>query len=117
MREVQMKECTENLANGQAGIAILMKEPSLERRKEMVLAQSSLFLVFSSPETGWTISTSQHARDGACGRVHALLDERQELALIPLECVVYREDDLLWLEDEAEDAAAPNKETDIKPHC
>lgn len=32
-----------------------------------------------------------------------------------LDCMVYGEDDLLWLEGDAEDAAVPDKETDIKP--
>jgi transportin-1 len=32
-----------------------------------------------------------------------------------LDCMVYGEDDLLWMEGDAEDAAVPDKETDIKP--
>ncbi|ESK86629.1 importin beta-2 [Moniliophthora roreri MCA 2997] len=33
-----------------------------------------------------------------------------------LDCMVYGEDDLLWLEGDAEDSAVPDKETDIKSH-
>jgi len=33
-----------------------------------------------------------------------------------LGCMIYGEDDLLWLEGLAEDAAVPDKETDTKPH-
>ena len=32
-----------------------------------------------------------------------------------LDCMVYGDDDLLWLEGDTEDAAVPDKETDIKP--
>lgn len=32
-----------------------------------------------------------------------------------LDCMMYGEDDLLWLEGDAEDAAIPDKDTDIKP--
>ena len=32
-----------------------------------------------------------------------------------LECMVYGEDDLLWLDADADDAAVPDKDTDIKP--
>ena len=32
-----------------------------------------------------------------------------------LDCMVYGDDDLLWLEGDAEDATVPDKETDIKP--
>lgn len=33
-----------------------------------------------------------------------------------LNCMLYSEDNLLWLNAEAEDAAVPDKDTDIKPH-
>lgn len=32
-----------------------------------------------------------------------------------LDCMIYGEDDLLWLENDVEDANVPDKETDIKP--
>ncbi|KAF9012676.1 transportin-PC [Cyathus striatus] len=44
--------------------------------------------------------------------LHPLLDK---VAPVLLDCMVYGEDDLLWLEGDAEDAAVPDKETDIKP--
>jgi len=37
------------------------------------------------------------------------------VAPVLLDCMVYGEDDLLWMEGDAEDAAVPDKETDIKP--
>ncbi|KAL0955693.1 hypothetical protein HGRIS_001916 [Hohenbuehelia grisea] len=44
--------------------------------------------------------------------LHPLLDR---VAPVLLDCMIYGEDDLLWLEGDAEDAAVPDKETDIKP--
>lgn len=38
-----------------------------------------------------------------------------KVAPVLLECMVYGEDDLLWLDADADDAAVPDKETDIKP--
>ncbi|TFL07426.1 armadillo-type protein [Pterulicium gracile] len=44
--------------------------------------------------------------------LHPLLGK---VAPVLLDCMVYGEDDLLWLEGDAEDANVPDKETDIKP--
>jgi transportin-1 len=44
--------------------------------------------------------------------LHPLLGK---VAPVLLDCMVYGEDDLLWLEGDAEDAAVPDKESDIKP--
>ncbi|KAF7295959.1 Importin beta-2 subunit [Mycena kentingensis (nom. inval.)] len=44
--------------------------------------------------------------------LHPLLPK---VAPVLLDCMVYGEDDLLWLEGDAEDAEVPDKETDIKP--
>ncbi|KAL9712234.1 hypothetical protein Ac2012v2_005312 [Leucoagaricus gongylophorus] len=44
--------------------------------------------------------------------LHPLLGK---VAPVLLDCMVYGEDDLLWLEGDAEDATVPDKETDIKP--
>lgn len=44
--------------------------------------------------------------------LHPLLNR---VAPVLLDCMVYGEDDLLWLEGDADDAAIPDKETDIKP--
>lgn len=44
--------------------------------------------------------------------LHPLL---AKVAPVLLDCMVYGEDDLLWLEGDVEDAAVPDKETDIKP--
>jgi transportin-1 len=44
--------------------------------------------------------------------LHPLL---AKVAPVLLDCMVYGEDDLLWLEGDAEDAAVPDKEQDIKP--
>jgi len=44
--------------------------------------------------------------------LHPLLER---VAPVLLDCMIYGEDDLLWLEGDAEDAAVPDKETDIKP--
>ncbi|KAG6816592.1 hypothetical protein H0H87_004818 [Tephrocybe sp. NHM501043] len=44
--------------------------------------------------------------------LHPLLGK---VAPVLLDCMVYGEDDLLWLEADAEDAAVPDKEQDIKP--
>ncbi|KAH9920928.1 ARM repeat-containing protein [Fomitopsis serialis] len=44
--------------------------------------------------------------------LHPLLGK---VAPVLLDCMVYGEDDLLWLDADAEDAAVPDKETDIKP--
>ena len=38
-----------------------------------------------------------------------------QVAPVLLDCMVYGEDDLIWLENDAEDAAVPDKDTDIKP--
>ncbi|KAJ3554427.1 hypothetical protein NM688_g3116 [Phlebia brevispora] len=38
-----------------------------------------------------------------------------KVAPVLLDCMVYGEDDLLWLEGDAEDTNVPDKETDIKP--
>ena len=38
-----------------------------------------------------------------------------KVAPVLLECMVYGEDDLLWLDGDAEDSNVPDKETDIKP--
>ena len=38
-----------------------------------------------------------------------------KVAPVLLDCIIYSEDDLLWLDDQVDDAAAPDKETDIKP--
>ncbi|KAJ7579308.1 armadillo-type protein [Mycena floridula] len=39
----------------------------------------------------------------------------EKVAPVLLDCMVYGEDDLLWLEGDAEDAQVPDKDTDIKP--
>lgn len=44
--------------------------------------------------------------------LHPLLPR---VAPVLLDCMIYSEDDLLWLEGDEEDAAVPDKETDIKP--
>ncbi|KAJ8473858.1 hypothetical protein ONZ51_g7600 [Trametes cubensis] len=44
--------------------------------------------------------------------LHPLL---AKVAPVLLDCMVYSEDDLLWLQGDDEDAAVPDKETDIKP--
>ncbi|KAH7883240.1 armadillo-type protein [Phlebopus sp. FC_14] len=44
--------------------------------------------------------------------LHPLLGR---VAPVLLDCMVYGEDDLLWLEGDAEDTTVPDKETDIKP--
>ncbi|KAJ7658544.1 armadillo-type protein [Mycena rosella] len=44
--------------------------------------------------------------------LHPLLGK---VAPVLLDCMIYGEDDLLWLEGDAEDAAVPDKDTDIKP--
>lgn len=44
--------------------------------------------------------------------LHPLL---AKVAPVLLDCMIYGEDDLLWLEGDLEDAAIPDKETDIKP--
>ncbi|KAG6853517.1 hypothetical protein C0991_003647 [Blastosporella zonata] len=44
--------------------------------------------------------------------LHPLLGK---VAPVLLDCMVYGEDDLLWLEGDAEDAAVPDKDQDIKP--
>ncbi|KAI0317407.1 ARM repeat-containing protein [Amylostereum chailletii] len=44
--------------------------------------------------------------------LHPLLPR---VAPVLLDCMIYSEDDLLWLEGDSEDAAVPDKETDIKP--
>ncbi|KAJ8517524.1 hypothetical protein ONZ45_g5317 [Pleurotus djamor] len=44
--------------------------------------------------------------------LHPLLGR---VAPVLLDCMIYGEDDLLWLEGDAEDAAVPDKDTDIKP--
>lgn len=38
-----------------------------------------------------------------------------KVAPVLLECMIYGEDDLLWLDSDADDAAIPDKDTDIKP--
>ncbi|KAJ7868433.1 hypothetical protein B0H13DRAFT_1897144 [Mycena leptocephala] len=45
-------------------------------------------------------------------------DKRPRIQAVPvlLDCMVYGEDDLLWLEGDAKDVAIPEKDTDIKPH-
>ena len=45
-------------------------------------------------------------------QLHPLLPK---VAPVLLDCMVYSEDDLLWLDGESDDAAVPDKETDIKP--
>ncbi|KAJ6451941.1 armadillo-type protein [Mycena sanguinolenta] len=44
--------------------------------------------------------------------LHPLLGK---VAPVLLDCMIYGEDDLLWLEGDAEDAAVPDRYTDIKP--
>ncbi|CDO74714.1 hypothetical protein BN946_scf184847.g22 [Trametes cinnabarina] len=44
--------------------------------------------------------------------LHPLLGK---VAPVLLDCMVYSEDDLLWLQGDDEDAAVPDKDTDIKP--
>lgn len=44
--------------------------------------------------------------------LHPLLGR---VAPVLLDCMVYGEDDLLWLEGDTEDTSVPDKETDIKP--
>ena len=44
--------------------------------------------------------------------LHPLLGK---VAPVLLDCMVYGEDDLLWLEGDAEDADVPDKESDVKP--
>lgn len=44
--------------------------------------------------------------------LHPLLPR---VAPVLLDCMVYGEDDLLWLEADTEDTTVPDKETDIKP--
>lgn len=38
-----------------------------------------------------------------------------KVAPVLLECMIYGEDDLLWLDGDADDANVPDKDTDIKP--
>jgi transportin-1 len=38
-----------------------------------------------------------------------------KVAPVLLDCMAYSEDDLLWMEGDTEDAAVPDKETDIRP--
>jgi transportin-1 len=45
-------------------------------------------------------------------QLHPLLPK---VAPVLLDCMTYSEDDLIWLDGEGEDAAVPDKETDIKP--
>lgn len=45
-------------------------------------------------------------------QMHPLLPK---VAPVLLECMIYGEDDLLWLDGDAEDANVPDKESDIKP--
>jgi len=45
-------------------------------------------------------------------QLHPLLPK---VAPVLLDCMIYSEDDLLWLDGEADDAAVPDKEADIKP--
>lgn len=45
-------------------------------------------------------------------QLHPLLPK---VAPVLLDCMVYSEDDLLWLDGEADDAAIPDKDSDIKP--
>lgn len=44
--------------------------------------------------------------------LHPLL---ARVAPVLLDCMIYGEDDLLWLDADADDAAVPDKESDIKP--
>ncbi|KAF8637781.1 hypothetical protein AX17_002572 [Amanita inopinata Kibby_2008] len=44
--------------------------------------------------------------------LHPLL---AKVAPVLLDCMIYGEDDLLWLEGDTEDAAVPDKDSDIKP--
>ncbi|KAF8340986.1 ARM repeat-containing protein [Amanita rubescens] len=44
--------------------------------------------------------------------LHPLLGK---VAPVLLDCMIYGEDDLLWLEGDAEDADVPDKDTDVKP--
>jgi len=46
------------------------------------------------------------------GYLHPLLPR---VAPVLLDCMVYSEDDLLWLDGDEEDAAVPDKQEDIKP--
>jgi transportin-1 len=53
------------------------------------------------------------AEDAALAlHLHPLLDR---VAPVLLDCMLYGEDDLLWLEGDAEDSAVPDNVTDIKP--
>ncbi|TDL23096.1 ARM repeat-containing protein [Rickenella mellea] len=45
----------------------------------------------------------------------SLLPLLPKVAPVLLECMIYGEDDLLWLDGDADDAAVPDKDTDIKP--
>ena len=45
--------------------------------------------------------------------LHPLLSR---VAPVLLDCMMYGEDDLLWLEGDAEDADVPDKDSDINPH-
>ncbi|GBE80766.1 Importin subunit beta-2 [Sparassis crispa] len=46
---------------------------------------------------------------------HQLYPLLPKVAPVLLDCMIYGEDDLLWLEGDAEDSAVPDKDTDIKP--
>lgn len=45
-------------------------------------------------------------------QLHPLLPK---VAPVLLDCMIYSEDDLLWLDSEVDDAAVPDKDSDIKP--
>ncbi|KAJ7848305.1 hypothetical protein B0H13DRAFT_1906835 [Mycena leptocephala] len=77
--------------------------------------------------TSWSLAIGQFKRpyaaplralNNAVWSVAEIWTGRPRIQAVPvlLDCMVYGEDDLLWLEGDAKDVAIPEKDTDIKPH-
>ncbi|KAI6094627.1 armadillo-type protein [Pisolithus croceorrhizus] len=79
--------------------ALLMPEMANDKNESVALEACEFWLTFAEdPEL------APYLRP-LLGRVAPVL----------LDCMVYGEDDLIWLEGDAEDTAVPDKESDIKP--
>ncbi|KAH8103257.1 ARM repeat-containing protein [Cristinia sonorae] len=89
----------EKLMPEMANVAEYMLYSTKDKHENVALEASEFWLTFAEDPD-------------LAAYLHPLLDK---VAPVLLDCMVYGEDDLLWLEGDLEDANVPDKETDIKP--
>ncbi|KAJ7038855.1 armadillo-type protein [Mycena alexandri] len=81
---------------------------------------ATFFKLTSNDDPSYTLYSTKDKNENVALEAYEFwptFAEDPDLTVSPvlLDCMIYGEDDLLWLEGDAEDAAVPDKDTDIKP--